>query len=326
MSLPEFTEVSTAEEVADALVSQVKGKNVIVTGTSLNGIGFDTARAIAKYANLVVITGYNVERLKLTEDAIKKDFPSANIRRLVLNLSSFDAVRKASEEVNAYAEPIHVLVNNAAGALTMRFIPSAEGYESTVATSYLGPALLTALLLPKLIASATTEFTPRIVNVSSAIQAFGPPISFAYVVLANKDADKADLRSAYMLAKCAGIVLARELAKHSGGKINAYSLHPGAIHTNYNQAKEAVPILKAAGILKSDGSPNTDAFPWKTLAQGAATTVAAAFDPRLNDVTGAYLHDCKEANALLSAFCADPANGQLLWTVTQQIIGEKFVF
>jgi hypothetical protein len=28
----------------------------------LNGIGFETARVIAKYANLLIITGYNDER------------------------------------------------------------------------------------------------------------------------------------------------------------------------------------------------------------------------------------------------------------------------
>lgn len=35
---------------------------VLITGTSVNGIGFEAARVIAKYANLVIITGYNAER------------------------------------------------------------------------------------------------------------------------------------------------------------------------------------------------------------------------------------------------------------------------
>jgi hypothetical protein len=47
-------------------------------------------------------------RLKLSEDAIKKDIPTANIRRLTLDLSSLAGVRKAAAEVNAYSEPIHV--------------------------------------------------------------------------------------------------------------------------------------------------------------------------------------------------------------------------
>jgi NAD(P)-dependent dehydrogenase (short-subunit alcohol dehydrogenase family) len=97
---------------------------VLITGTSIKGLGFETARAIAKHANLVIITGYNAERyaayfiaffisftqsrLKLSEDAIKKEIPSANIRPLVLDLSSMAAIRAAAAEVNAYPEPLHV--------------------------------------------------------------------------------------------------------------------------------------------------------------------------------------------------------------------------
>jgi NAD(P)-dependent dehydrogenase (short-subunit alcohol dehydrogenase family) len=80
----------------------------LVTGTSQNGIGFDTARAIAKYAGLVIITGYNVERLQLSADAIRKEVPTANVHTVVLDLSSLAAVRKAAEEINAYSEPLHV--------------------------------------------------------------------------------------------------------------------------------------------------------------------------------------------------------------------------
>jgi hypothetical protein len=47
-------------------------------------------------------------RLKLSEEAIKKESPTAQIRRLLLNLSSLAAVRKAAAEVNAYTEPLHV--------------------------------------------------------------------------------------------------------------------------------------------------------------------------------------------------------------------------
>jgi hypothetical protein len=99
---------------------------VLITGTSLNGLGFENARVIAKYANLVIFTGYSPERycvpsllslpawlnfmcrLRLSKEAIRKDVPSANIRRLSLDLSSLAAVRTAAAEVNTYPEPIHV--------------------------------------------------------------------------------------------------------------------------------------------------------------------------------------------------------------------------
>ncbi|KAJ7867543.1 hypothetical protein B0H14DRAFT_3441756 [Mycena olivaceomarginata] len=62
MYLPTFTPTTTAEEVASVFAAQIRGKNVLVTGTSLNGIGFETARVIAKHATLVIVTGYNLER------------------------------------------------------------------------------------------------------------------------------------------------------------------------------------------------------------------------------------------------------------------------
>ncbi|KAK7013304.1 short-chain dehydrogenase/reductase family protein [Favolaschia claudopus] len=108
MSAPQLGFASTAEEVADAFADRIKGRNVLITGTSINGIGFETAKAIAKYAHLVIITGYNEGRLKLTEEALKKELPGANIRRLILDLSSLAAVRKAAAEVNEYPEPLDV--------------------------------------------------------------------------------------------------------------------------------------------------------------------------------------------------------------------------
>ncbi|KAJ7848543.1 hypothetical protein B0H13DRAFT_2674987 [Mycena leptocephala] len=96
-AIPAFSFTTTADEVATAFSLEIKGKNVLITGTSLNGIGFEAARVIAKHANLVIITGYNDERLKLSEDAIKKDVPTANIRRLTLDLGSFAGIRKAAK-------------------------------------------------------------------------------------------------------------------------------------------------------------------------------------------------------------------------------------
>ncbi|KAK6983807.1 hypothetical protein R3P38DRAFT_3233606 [Favolaschia claudopus] len=90
--------------------------------------------------------------------------------------------------------------------------------------------------------------------------------------------------------------------------------------------EESIPELQAIGILRSDGTPNTDAMPWKTIPQGAATTVAAAFDPKLNDVPGAYLDDCTVANDKIAPHSSDQGNARKLWELTEDIIGEKFSF
>ncbi|KAF7360700.1 Short-chain dehydrogenase/reductase family protein [Mycena venus] len=316
---PTFSFATTANDVATAFTEEIRGKNgMLITGTSLNGIGFETALAIAKHANLVTITGYNADRLKLSEDAIKKEMPAANIRRVILNLSSLAAVRKAAEAVNADPEPLHVLIHNAA-AVIGPFKLTVDGLESQFATDHVGPFLFTKLLTPKLIAATTPTYTPRVVFVSSAAHAFGTGVDFS--TIEHPDPVKYSASPAYFQAKSANILTAIELSKRSKGAINAY-----IIFTNLAQKEESIAELQAIGMLGPDGRPNTATFQWKTIAQGAATTVATAFDPRLNDKPGAYLNDCAVATETVVAHSSDPANAEKLWVVTEKLIGETFRF
>ncbi|KAJ6546683.1 hypothetical protein DFH09DRAFT_1039921 [Mycena vulgaris] len=323
MSQNNFTSQTTADEVADTFAREIEGKNVLITGTSLEGIGFEAARAVAKYANLVIITGYNAERLQLSEDSIRKDVPSANIRKLVLDLSSLAAVRAAAAEVNAYPEPLHVLINNAAAAVT-KFKVSVDNLENQMATGHIGPFLFTNLLVPKLIASTTATYTPRVVFVSSLGHSFDNGVDFD--TFAQPDPTKYNsVFGPYNETKSANILTAIELSKRSRGKINAYSLHPGLIFTNINHKEESLAEFKERGVLDEDGGPNKDLV-WKTIPQGAATTVAAAFDPSLSDKPGAYLIDCQAANDQIAPHSSDPANAARLWAVTEKVIGQTFEF
>ncbi|KAJ7503750.1 hypothetical protein B0H11DRAFT_563710 [Mycena galericulata] len=322
MAMPLFSSTTTVDEVATTFQKEIQGKNVLLTGTSVNGIGFETARALAKHANLVIITGHNPERLKAAEEGLKREVPSGNVRPLLLDLSSFASVRKAAAEVNAYPEPLHVLIHNAAATIG-NFKLTVDNLESQAATDHFGPFLLTKLLAAKLLATKTASYTPRVVFVSSIghsrtpgidFSTFGRPEQAGYVPLET-----------YRQAKAANVLAAIELSKRSRGQINAYSLHPGAIYTNLMQHEETVGTLKTSGLLGPDGLPNA-VVPWKTIPQGAATTVAAAFDPSLNDKPGAYLDDCIAANELIAPPCSDPANAEKLWTLTEEMIGESFKF
>ncbi|KAJ7183622.1 hypothetical protein C8R46DRAFT_1067465 [Mycena filopes] len=318
-----FGFATTADQVAEAFAKEIQGKNVLITGTSLNGIGFETARVIAKYANLVIITGYNDERLKLSEEGIKKEVPAANLRRLNLDLASLAGVRKAAAEVNTYSEPLHVLIHNAAAAITP-FKLTPDGLENQFGTDHVGPFLLTKLLAPKLLGSATASYTPRVVFVSSGAHAFGDGVDFDVIEKPNPATYNAS--TAYYQAKSANILTARELSKRSKGAINAYSLHPGVIVSNLNQKPEALEEMQAMGVYGPDGLPDRENWNWKSFAQGAATTVTAAFDPRLSDKAGAYLEDSTVANQSVAPHSSDPVNAERLWTVTEKIIGEKFTF
>ncbi|KAJ6453149.1 NAD-P-binding protein [Mycena sanguinolenta] len=319
-SLPTFTSTTSAEEVATVFADQIRGKNVLITGTSIDGIGFEAARVLAKYANLVIITGYSAER-RLSEEAIKKETPGANIRPLVLDLSSLAAVRKAAAEVNAYPEPLHVLINNAAGG-GPEFRLTADGFESQLATDHVGPFLFTKLLAPKLLAAHSENYTPRVVVVSSEAHAY-VPLNLD-IVVAHPSPDTYDIFGRYCQVKGANVLFAKELSRRAEGKLNVYSLHPGVIHTRGLKKEDNQAAFIAIGTLTPEGLPNTEKLSWKTLGQGAATTVAAAFDTRLNSKSGAFLWDCVEANDKVAPHCSDPDTAAKLWTITEELVGEKF--
>ncbi|KAJ7505913.1 hypothetical protein B0H11DRAFT_1976638 [Mycena galericulata] len=321
----DFTFHTTAEDVATAFAQEIQGKNVLITGTSLNGLGFETARVIGKYAALVVITGHNEDRLKLSEVALKDELPAANIRRLRLDLASLAAVREAAAEVNAYSEPIHVLINNAAAPMA-EFKLTVDGLENQTATDHVGPFLFTKLIYPKLLASARagTAYTPRVVFVASAAHRLCSGVDFD--ALTAPYAATYDAPVAYARAKAANVLTARELARRARGKLNVYAVHPGVIYTNLNQHPEALAGLQAAGLVDDNGEPISTRLQWKTIPEGAATTVAAAFDPSLNEKSGAYLSDSKDASETVAPHSSSPANAERLWSITEGIIGEKWTF
>ncbi|KAJ7680722.1 short-chain dehydrogenase [Mycena polygramma] len=326
MSQPLFSFTTTAEEVSTVFAKEIQGKNVLITGTSVGGIGFETARVLAKHANLVIITGHDTERLKIAEDTLKKEFPAAEIKPLVVDLSSLASVRKAAAEVNTYLEPLHVLINNAASP----FVPfklTADNLESQMATNHIGPFLFTALLIPKLLAARNTHYTPRVVFVSSTAHATVPGVNFD--TLGHPSRDSYTILDAYSQSKAANVLTAIELSKRSKGLINAYSLCPGVIYTTNMRREDAPAELHKLGVLDADGKPsNSEKFTFKTIPQGAATTVVAAFDPVLNDTPGAYLSDCVRVANLeaVAPHSCDPANAEKLWTMTEEIIGEHVVF
>lgn len=103
-------------------------------------------------------------KLQATEKVLKTASPSLSTRLLELDLSSQKQIRKASEEVNGYAEPVDRLINNAA-IMAVPYSKSVDGLESQFATNHVGYFLFTNLIMPKLLAA---ERGARIINVSSS--------------------------------------------------------------------------------------------------------------------------------------------------------------
>ncbi|KAJ6580230.1 hypothetical protein B0H10DRAFT_2099159 [Mycena sp. CBHHK59/15] len=167
---------------------------------------------------------------------MKEENTSADIRCLTLDLSSLTAVRKAVAQVNAYPEPIHVLINNAAAAIDPYKV-TVDGLESQIATDHIGAFLLTNLISRRLLAAKTATYTPRVVVLTSFFHSNAQGLDFAQ--MQRPDAGKYDAFGAYNEAKSANVLFAAELSRRAAGKINAYSVSPDAIFTNIQQKPDS---------------------------------------------------------------------------------------
>ena len=137
------------------------GRTIVVTGTTVGGLGHHTALELARRGARVVITGRSPDRLAETERAIRDAAPAAALETVELDLADLSSVRRAAAEVSRLGA-VDVLVNNA-GVMGTPYGRTADDLELQMATNHFGPFLLTGLLLPQLVASEDG----RVVAVSS---------------------------------------------------------------------------------------------------------------------------------------------------------------
>lgn len=319
-----FGPLTTSDEAAQALASQIQGKNVLITGTTWGGLGAETARVVSKYgAALVIVAGRNQKSLDETIQKIKEETPDANLRSLIIDLASLQSVRHAAAEVNGYEEAIDVLINNAAVMATPYF-ETKDNIEGQLATNHLGPFLFTNLILPRIFASTTGE--PRIVNVSSSAHHFSPIIFEGPGFFAGETYDK---WVAYGQSKTANILFAKELSDRYKTKgLLAYSLNPGSIDTNLQRHIDREAEMKT-GIQDYNGNEMmTPEFlkhlVRKTLSQGASTVIVAAFDLTIKADSGLYLDNARIDNESVKEWALNKYNSNRLWDMSEEMVGQLF--
>ncbi len=161
--MSKYPESITAEEVASALKSQIVGKVVLITGVNLEGLGYETARAIAlQNPALLILAGHVRTTVEVCEKKIKEQMPNIHTRIVIFDLADNASVRKGAAEINAYPETVDVLINNA-GVMAAPYKKTVDGLETHFAVNYAGHFLLSNLLIPKMIKNGGG----RIVSVTS---------------------------------------------------------------------------------------------------------------------------------------------------------------
>jgi NAD(P)-dependent dehydrogenase (short-subunit alcohol dehydrogenase family) len=273
-------------------------------------------------ANVIVPTR-NIEKAKKSLEGIE------NIELETMDLMNHISIDLFAEKFLATNRPLHLLINNA-GIMWVPLQRDERGYESQLATNYLGHFQLTAKLWSALIKADGA----RVVSVSSWGHHFSPFV-FDDPNFINREYETF---SAYGQSKTACILFSLELdnrGKNFG--VRSYSVHPGIIVETELNRHVSNETLQNFGVFDEKGNIiNDPSKGLKSLSQGASTTVWCATNPKLNDIGGVYCEDveiaelddlqAKEAGVMKSVmpYALEEGAAKKLWTVSEELTSIKF--
>jgi WW domain-containing oxidoreductase len=132
----------TALDIVSGL--DLSERRIIVTGAN-SGIGFETARALARAGASVLLACRDRERGMAAQQAISAERPEGAARFEPLDLASLESVRRFCASPEAQAAD-SVICN--AGVYAPRWQATADGFELTLGVCHLGHFLLVRELLP----------------------------------------------------------------------------------------------------------------------------------------------------------------------------------
>jgi NAD(P)-dependent dehydrogenase (short-subunit alcohol dehydrogenase family) len=312
---------STADEVLEGI--DLSGKRVLVTGVSA-GLGVETARALVAHGATVVGTARDLTKARRAPaEAFPQKSSSPPLDLVEADLASLASVRKAASDLLARAKPFDAIIANA-GVMACPQGKTHDGFETQFGTNHLGHFVFVNRLLPLLKPGA------RIVTLSSA----GHQLSDVDLDDPNFERTPYQPFAAYGRSKTANILYAVALDSRLKGRgVRATSLHPGGIQTELGRhmTPELMEQMRARLSL-STGNNQAPEFRFKTVPQGAATTVWAAFVASSDAVGGRYCEDCHvcEVNddttsrAGVRSYAINPARANDLWRKSEEMVGERF--
>lgn len=280
------------------------GKVVVVTG-GCTGIGFETAKDLAKRGGRVIITDIDDKRGINAKNEIIAATENNDIHYHHLDLASFKSIKKFAAEITTHERRLDILINNA-GVFGSEKVKTEDGLLLGMQVNYFGPFLLTNLLLPLLISSKPS----RIINVSSMISFFGT-IDLQNLNMEKETPDTYKREKVYADSKLCIILITQELGRRlKGTGVTANCLHPGVSLTEMSGNTNIALIAYSLPLLK---------LFWKTKWEAAQTSIHLAVSPEVADVTGKYFRDCRESSAL-SQQTKDTELAQKLWTLTEELV------
>ncbi|KAA5804908.1 SDR family NAD(P)-dependent oxidoreductase [Alkalicaulis satelles] len=296
---------STAGEIAAS--HDLKGRVALVTG-GYSGIGLETVRALA---------GAGAKVLVPARDSAKAEAALAGlgqVETLALDLSDPASAAACAQAVRARTDVIDYLICNA-GIMACPEQRTAQGRELQFATNHLGHFALANAL-----SDLMTRPGARLVALSSVAHMIAP------ANLDDPDFVKTpyDKWQAYGRSKSANALFALGFnARHAARGVEAFSVHPGGIMTALQRDMDEAE-MRAMGWIREDGSLHPV---FKSVEEGAATTVWAALSPLLTGRGGAYCEDCNIAEPAqergwsgVRPYAVDPDAAEGLWALSERLL------
>ncbi len=314
LAMPSFGFDSTTDDVLTG--ADLTGTQVVITGAS-TGLGLETARALSAHG--ATVTGFvrDVDRARVALD----EAGATAVALYQADLASLASVRAVTDAFVADGhDRIDVLIANA-GIMGCPQATTADGFEMQFGTNHLGHFVLVNRLVPLMLDGDPA----RVVMLSSAGHRFGD------VSLDDPGFEQSpyDEWVAYGRAKTANALFAVELDRRLRDRgVRATSVHPGGIVTELGRhlTEESIgALLDARGARE---------LVWKTVPQGAATTVWAGFVADADEVGGRYCEDCAVAPVVddpeqspgVMRYAVSPETAAALWALSEDMVGEAFDF
>ena len=321
-----FGATSTTEDVLSGV--NLRGKRILVTGVSA-GLGVETARSLAAHGAQVVGAARDLTKAEAATAQVRKDAAAAggSFKLIELDLANLNSVRTSADQLLAKGESLDVIIANA-GVMATPFGHTADGFETQLGTNHLGH-----FVFVNRIASLLRE-GGRLMNLSSS----GHRYSNVDLEDPNFERSPYDPWVAYGRSKTANILFAVAFDKrHWRRGVRAAAVHPGGIrtelgrHLDPSQFEGIVDQINQQ--LAGEGKPS---FQWKTIPQGAATSVWAAVVASADEIGAQYCENCHVGhivpdNVTITAisegvrgYALDPENAEALWKKSEELVGESF--
>jgi NAD(P)-dependent dehydrogenase (short-subunit alcohol dehydrogenase family) len=316
-----FGATSTTDEVLDSV--DLSGQRILVTGVSA-GLGVETARVLAAHGAQVVGAARDLAKARTATQSVRDGAANGGGLELIeLDLASLASVRAAADALLADGRPFDLVIANA-GVMATPFGKTADGFETQFGTNHLGHFVFVNRI------ASLMKPGSRLVNLASA----GHRFSDVNLDDPNFETTEYTPFGAYGRSKTANILFAVEFdRRHKDRGVRAVAVHPGGIQTELGRhmtEEDMAALVK--NITEANEKAGAPAFEFKTIPQGAATSVWAGVVAPVAEVGGLYCEDCHVAEVVdgegirggVRSYALDSANAKALWAKSEEMVGETF--